>query len=208
MQIYDGREQFYQWDLDQKITSNTFNVGDEVHFGNIKHSTALVVLAYELNGKVVADVPNVLLQSFSPITAYHYITTDHGVRTTEEESFLVNKRVKPDDYVYTETEVLTYKALDERITLLENTKPDIESPSSSDQVSHSLQVLGESENVKEALDVVENYVMGQDLKLQDLEISANTHDNQINGINQEIGSIETALDSIIAIQNEFIGGAE
>lgn len=109
LKIYDGRERFYQWDIDQKITSNTFKVGDEIHFYNRKLSTTPVVIAYELGGKVVADVPNILLQSSSPITAYRYITDENGSKTIEEHTFEVTQRPKPDDYVYTETEIYTIK---------------------------------------------------------------------------------------------------
>ena len=119
MQIYNGRESFYQWDIDQKITSTDFAVGDEIHFHNLKQSTALVVRAYELNGKVVADVPNILLQSSHSLTAYRYFTDKNGQYTIDEQIFSVRQRAKPDDYVYTETEVLNYNTLDKRITTLE-----------------------------------------------------------------------------------------
>lgn len=111
MRTLDGREQFYQWDLNQKITSNRFSVGEEIHFYNIKQPTALVVLAYELNENVVADVPNIILQSSQPFTAYRYITSDDGSYTIEEKQFKVIQRAKPSDYVYTETEVATIEKL-------------------------------------------------------------------------------------------------
>lgn len=109
LHIYNGREHFYQWDLNQRITSNNFAVGDEIHFFNMKQPTALVVIAYELDGKVVAYVPNILLQSSCPITVYRYINTDNDAHTIEEYSFDVKQRAKPDDYVYTETEIYTIK---------------------------------------------------------------------------------------------------
>lgn len=119
MIIYDGRESFYQWDLNQKITSTAFKVGDEIHFFNMRQPNALVVKAYELDGKVVADVPNILLQRSLPISVYRYIEDDNGSRTIEEYHFDVKQRSKPDDYVYTETEVWTYRKLEERIIALE-----------------------------------------------------------------------------------------
>ncbi len=120
MQIYDGRESFYQWDLNQRITSNTFKVGDEIHFFNIKQPKALVVIAYELDGKVVADVPNILLQSSQPISVYRYIIDGEVAQTIEEFELEVKQRAKPDDYVYTETELYTIKtALDKIIAIQE-----------------------------------------------------------------------------------------
>lgn len=107
MQILDGRKSFYQWDLNQRITSTKFKVGDEVHFHNIKQPQALVVMAYELGGKVVVDVPNILFESASPIKAYIYITEGTSAQTVYEHIFNVEQRAKPSDYVYTETELYT-----------------------------------------------------------------------------------------------------
>lgn len=117
MQIYDGRKSFYQWDLNQKITSPNFKVGDEIHFTSLQQSTALIVLAYELDGKVVADVPNILLQNSYPITAYQYITVTDMDYTIDEQLFTVIKRPQPDDYVYTETEIYSIKTAVEKALL-------------------------------------------------------------------------------------------
>lgn len=119
MRIYDGRESFYQWDLNQKVTSNGLKVGDEVHFFSMHIPTALITIAYELDGLVVADVPNILLQRSYPITVYKMNVTEDGKSTVEQYQFPVKQRAKPDDYVYTETEVLNYKDLEERIAKLE-----------------------------------------------------------------------------------------
>lgn len=107
MHIYDGRPSFYQWDIDRKITDNRLTVGEEIHFVNTRQTTALVVKAYDLDGKVVADVPNILLQDARPITAYRYIKQSDGSYTTAEYIFGVTQRPKPDDYFYTETEIFT-----------------------------------------------------------------------------------------------------
>lgn len=119
MRIYDNRETFYQWDLNQKITSDDFRVGDEIHFGNSRSGEAPVVKAYVYEGTVVADVPNILLQKAQKIYAYHYIINDDREYTIKETIFNVTARPKPADYVYTETEVLTYVTLEERIGHLE-----------------------------------------------------------------------------------------
>ena len=118
MRIYDGRDSFYQWDINQKITSAAFKVGDEIHFFNMAQPTALVVVAYEHDGKVVANVPNILLQYSYPINAWHYVTDGNGAKTIREAVFGVTQRAKPGDYFYTETELYTIttavnKALDD-----------------------------------------------------------------------------------------------
>ena len=119
MKILDGRTSFYQWDINQKITSSEFNIGDEIHFHNMRQNTALVVIAYELDGKVVADVPNVLLQTSYPIRVYKYLVQGTSGQTAYEHTFNVIQRAKPDDYVYTETEILRYEDLVKRIETLE-----------------------------------------------------------------------------------------
>ena len=120
MKIYDGRPSFYQWDTNRKITSDQFKVGDEIHLFNIKQPNALVVLAYELDNKIVVDVPNILLQKSYPIIAYRIYVDDDGKETIEEHQFDVNQRPKPENYVYTETDVLNYSNLNDRLTTLEN----------------------------------------------------------------------------------------
>lgn len=106
MKIYDGRVSFYQWDLNQKITSPDFAIGDEVHFSNSNQTDALVVKAYALeDGTVVADVPNILLMVAQPIFAYRYIKNGDSEHTKESCVFEVKSRPKPSDYVYTKTEI-------------------------------------------------------------------------------------------------------
>lgn len=119
MRIYDGRPSFYQWDTNQKITSDQFKVGDEIHFFNIKQQSALVVRAYELDNSIVVDVPNILLQQSYSIIAYRVYVDDDGKATIEECKFRVKQRPKPEDYVYTETEILNYSNLNDRLTTLE-----------------------------------------------------------------------------------------
>lgn len=119
MRIYDNRETFYQWDLNQKITSDDFQVGDEIHFSNSRSGDAPVVKAYVYDGIIVADVPNILLQKAQKIYAYHYVVNDDREYTIKETVFTVTARPKPADYVYTETEILTYVTLEERIGHLE-----------------------------------------------------------------------------------------
>ena len=116
MKIYNNREAFYQWDMNQKITDTSFGVGDLIHFTTPSMSNALVVECYDLIGVVVVDVPNILLQGVEPITAYRYIN-DH---TRNEYTFPIVQRAKPDDYFYEETETYTVKTAIEKA--LEATK--------------------------------------------------------------------------------------
>ena len=120
LKIYNGRSSFWQWDVNQKLTASWLQVGDKIHITNGQQKEAPVLQAYKFEGTVVVDVPNIMLQEALPISAYRYIEEDEGVEYTATKFvFTVRQRPRPDSYVYTETEVLTYHALDERIKYLE-----------------------------------------------------------------------------------------
>ena len=112
--ILDGRDYFYQWDLDRKISVNDKSI-TQLHFTNATTNNALVVVVKDLE----ADVPNILLQESWDIVVYGY-DDNH---TRYEQRFEVKKRSKPESYVYTETEVLNYNTL---VQELQNINSNIE----------------------------------------------------------------------------------
>lgn len=113
--IYDGRFEFYQWDLNQKLVVNDGFI-NEVHFCNKTDDCALVCEVYDLDSLRVVDVPDILLQSAWDIRAYAYLN-DH---TLIEQRFRVKPRSKPADYIYTETELKTWDELEQRVSTLED----------------------------------------------------------------------------------------
>ena len=114
-QIENGRDHFFQWDANQRLIVSDASIS-EVHFYNGTEDSALVCKVYEENNKRVVNVPNILLQDGWVIHAYAYIN-DY---TKVEERFKVFARAKPADYVYTETEVLNYNTLADRIDNVNN----------------------------------------------------------------------------------------
>ena len=112
--IYDGRTEFFQWDLDEKLIVEDSTV-TQVHFSNKTDTLALVCEVYDFEGLRVANVPNILLQNSWDMKVYAY-KDNH---TVTKERFKVRARTKPADYVYTETEVLSYEALEKRVDALE-----------------------------------------------------------------------------------------
>ena len=100
--ILDGRKSFYQWDINRKIIINDETI-KEVHFCNRQGECSLVV---EVNDGV-ANVPNIMLQTNNCINVYAY----DGEATRHSKTFLVKARSKPEDYVYTETEIKNYDTL-------------------------------------------------------------------------------------------------
>lgn len=115
LEIKDGRLCFYQWDVNQKLVVNCN--AKQVHFCNGTSETSLVVPV--VDGMV--DVPNILLQTAGKLRAYAYIIDDENTEkyTLCSAVFKVQERTKPDDYVYTETEVLRWSDLEDRIMVIE-----------------------------------------------------------------------------------------
>lgn len=104
--ILDGREQFYQWDLNRKLLVQDASI-TEVHFCNRTEECSLVVEVVD----GVANVPNILLQDNFRIKVYGY----DGEATKHSATFGVIARSKPADYVYTETEVKRWEDLEGRV---------------------------------------------------------------------------------------------
>lgn len=119
--LIDGRAYCYQWDTGQKVTMDGLAPGMQVHFSHLSDNdpNALVVVAKEEDGIVCADVPNILLQTAGIMKIYGYITDGSAGYTKTYSPLHVAARAKPADYVYTETETLTYQALEDRIDKLE-----------------------------------------------------------------------------------------
>lgn len=150
--IEDGREHFYQWDVDRRLVVEDPTI-KEVHFCNRTDNCSLVCEVYfhdnDFGGIHVVNVPNILLQTDWKIRVYAY----DGKHTKHDECFEVKTRTKPADYVYTETEVKRWDEL-------------------ADKVEEDLDAFGE------VLDYVEAEVKGA----------------------------TEALDAILAIQAEVLGG--
>lgn len=104
----DKEGRLTQWDKDRKAIVTGFEGGAEVHFASPgdDHGAYVVELT---DGE--AAVPNILLTMAGVINVYVYPAD----RTVFAAALPVMAREKPDDYIYTETEVLSYKTLDEKI---------------------------------------------------------------------------------------------
>ena len=114
--ILDGRDELFQWDINRQIIVSDASI-DAVHYSNRTDDSALVVGVKEKNGLRVADIPNILLQESWDINVYGYCD---GYYTKQAARIKVNPRTKPESYVYTETEVLNYNTVMEKIDKVEN----------------------------------------------------------------------------------------
>ncbi len=125
LSIYGDRLSFYQWDTGQRLIVDGADMCEEVHFVTRELNGALVVRIENQDGLRVANVPNLLLQSAYPITAYVYYRNADNRETRYARVFGVKSREKPSDYVYTETEVLTYKKLEEKLDQMQGLIGDL-----------------------------------------------------------------------------------
>lgn len=122
--IYDGRKNFFQWDLNQKVI--VAEKVDRVHFeigGKIEATEVK-----EEDGTFVADVPNIILQIAGKLLVYAYIMGegDEESITKVKDCFSINGRAKPPDYVYTETEVLSYETIRKELADIEKRLKKVE----------------------------------------------------------------------------------
>ena len=106
--VPDKEGKLTQWDLNRKVIVTGYDGVAEVHFASPgdDHGAYVVEL---IDGE--AKIPNILLTMAGTINVYVYPAD----RTVFATTLWVMAREKPDDYVYTETEVLSYKTLDEKI---------------------------------------------------------------------------------------------
>lgn len=91
--------ELFQWDLNQKISCQF----PEAHFASIGSSDALIVSADGGN----VSVPNILLQEPKDIMVW--FMRDGAV--ADSGRIRVITRAKPADYIYTESEVITFETL-------------------------------------------------------------------------------------------------
>lgn len=109
-ELVKGR--LYQWDTNRKMQISPQDDGkiDEVHFAHTFDEKALPVL---VKSDGTADIPNVLLQADGALCVWAVALNDDGRQTLHNATFAIRGRAKPDDYVYTETEILDYRKVAE-----------------------------------------------------------------------------------------------
>lgn len=117
--LADGRGKLYQWDSNIKLlVDENFGLIDEVHFASRFSRASLSKKIVVENSVSYVVIPNILLTKSYDIFVYAYVHGDDGNYTKFEKTFEVISRPKPSSYVYTETDVLNYLTLSNRIDLL------------------------------------------------------------------------------------------
>ena len=118
IRIEGNKSALYQWDLNMRVILTNIPAGTEVHYSNIKDNVSencITAVSYSENGCVYADIPNKLLQISGIVLVYIYIQDNNKAWTEFKTEIVVLPRKKPANYVYTETEVLTYKKLEVKL---------------------------------------------------------------------------------------------
>lgn len=103
MKRENGRQYFYQWELNQRLTVPADCT--EVHFENGTQENALPCKVFEEDGVRQVNVPNILLQTAAVLHCYAWNESSTSVMS--HSVFSVVARQKPEDYVYEQTEVLS-----------------------------------------------------------------------------------------------------
>ena len=102
-----------QWDTNQKlIIEDEYSINGKapmVHFCNKKSKQALAVKSTLSDGKIVADIPNILLKEPYNIIAYIFVTEDNNSgKTVETINIPVHQRLQPTDYEYKDNVDIVY----------------------------------------------------------------------------------------------------
>lgn len=121
MNLKDGT--LWQWDTGRKIliTLEEGHTIDKVQFYNGIGENAFPATSIDIvDGEILASIPNSLLCYANSLTVYLMTTDEDGVKTQEQIILAVNKRAKPEDYIFTDDEFYTYKAYDERLQYLQD----------------------------------------------------------------------------------------
>lgn len=111
----------YQWDTGRKVSVQKRDGVSiaQVHFSHSGMQNALVTVPQEEAGEVTAEIPNILLQSAQNLTVYAVVVDSDERKTIIDRTFSVVSRPRPEDYVYTETEVLNFDQIEKRIKKIE-----------------------------------------------------------------------------------------
>lgn len=121
----------YQWDTGRVIyiAPDSGYTVHEVHFTTKKMDYAYVVKTYVEKGGTYCAIPNILLQQYQDVICYEVRENDAGEESISTTTFDVIKRNRPVDYVYTEPEKYTYKELENRVKILEDSLEEIKTSS-------------------------------------------------------------------------------
>lgn len=111
--LKDGRTELWQWDTGREVKVD--GECSQVHFSNKIQGRSIDVDVVD----GVAKIPDVLLQTDGTLNAWAFVGAAENGYTKVSKSFVVNKRNRPADYVFTPTDQTSIKELNDRLEKLE-----------------------------------------------------------------------------------------
>lgn len=133
-------DSLYQWDINQvlNIIGLNIDVAPEVHFNNANMDRAIVRHASLINGNVVVNIPNSILQEALRIKAYIGIYEGTTFKVIETVEIPVIGRARPYDYVFEDTdgEIYSFKAIENTVNNFIKDTVDMDGgdPSTEDEI--------------------------------------------------------------------------
>lgn len=205
MKIYGDKQYLYQWDINQKVVVERLAVGDEVHYV-MPNEEVLICSVYESHGLILADIPNIVLQSAGLIKTYEVKRADDGTNiNTYRSAIRILERPRPTDYIYTETDTKNFHTLSRQIDAAKETVIDFgKRLERVEDLDHRLESLGIEVN-----DVIDSFEERLDGEFTPAIIKAqSTADSKMNKTNPAgIGnlSMNRKADSTIGSYSVAVG---
>lgn len=108
--------ELYQWDTGRlvQIVSDSDSIPHEVHFSTELMDFAYVCKIYNQCDKLYCAIPDIVLQESGKLFCYEICRNDNGKETVSFAKFKILKRNRPDDYIYTEQDLITLEELAKR----------------------------------------------------------------------------------------------
>ena len=121
IELEGGKRFLWQWEKNKRIVMDEYPAGTRVEFSRRYDAkdSSIVVLSYADGGHVYANIPNILLQEACYISAFVCPSAAELTYKPQKTDFKVVRREKPDDYIYEETETLSFEELLRQIKDLE-----------------------------------------------------------------------------------------
>ena len=107
--LNDGRDELWQWD-----TGRTLSVDadcSQVHFSNKVFGRSIDVDVTD----GVAIIPDILLQTDNDLNVWAFVGAAENGYTKISKTFNVNRRNKPANYVFTQTDQMTLQTIQNQI---------------------------------------------------------------------------------------------
>lgn len=142
-----------QWDINQKLIIEivqNISTAPKVHFCNKNSEKALVVQSAISGDRIIADIPNILLEEPLNIIAYVYYNNDsanNSWKTIQTIDIPLRKRAKPDDYEYVENVHIIY--LSNLIKIVESLENEVKTAESIRNQNENIRINNENVRVQQ-----------------------------------------------------------